>query len=347
MSGQAAPLPATGRRARSRWRVTLTLLSLLTAAPTWGDDSGGSVESGRAIYNFRCYFCHGYSGDARTLASTYMQPQPRNFVSTTPEELPLERMITAIRDGVPGSGMMPFASILAEHEIHDVAAFVREEFILRKAENTRYHIPANGWENHQRYAEAFPFARGEIPMDRPDESLSDTQRRGKALYLNACITCHDWGRVEQDEPVWETRVVSYPRGGFQPGNNPAPGTPPTDAISGASVHARHDLPPTLPEGVGAQIRAGEQLFQQNCAFCHAGDGTGMNWIGRFLQPHPRNLTDPAFMRTQTRESLANTIANGLEGTSMPAWKSVLDAGQIEAILAYIDRAFHPLAPNTP
>ena len=30
-------------------------------------------ERGRAIYNFRCYFCHGYSGDARTLAATYLQ----------------------------------------------------------------------------------------------------------------------------------------------------------------------------------------------------------------------------------------------------------------------------------
>ncbi len=35
----------------------------------------------RAIYNFRCYFCHGYSGDAKTLASTYLKPQPRDFTS--------------------------------------------------------------------------------------------------------------------------------------------------------------------------------------------------------------------------------------------------------------------------
>ncbi len=36
-------------------------------------------EQGRAVYNFRCYFCHGYSGDAKTLAATYLQPPPRDF----------------------------------------------------------------------------------------------------------------------------------------------------------------------------------------------------------------------------------------------------------------------------
>ena len=28
------------------------------------------LAEGRAIYNFRCYFCHGYSGNARTVAAS-------------------------------------------------------------------------------------------------------------------------------------------------------------------------------------------------------------------------------------------------------------------------------------
>jgi mono/diheme cytochrome c family protein len=32
---------------------------------------------------------------------------------------------------------------------------------------------------------------------------------------------------------------------------------------------------------------------------------------------------------------------------MPAWKSVLSQPQIQALVAYIARAFHPLAPATP
>ncbi|MBF0339327.1 MAG: c-type cytochrome [Magnetococcales bacterium] len=299
-------------------------------------------EEGRKIYNFRCYFCHGYSGDARTLATTYLNPKPRNFVTTDPDTLPLERMIASIDQGVPHTAMMGFVTILTPAEIASVAGFVREEFMIRKAENTRYHTPANGWENHERYAEAFPFARGEIPMDRPEESLTAEERRGKRIYLNACISCHDWGRVEKDEPVWESRAVSYPRAGFTPGEEPK-----VDAVSGASVYARHDKAPSLPPKISETVRLGESLFQKNCAFCHAADGTGKNWIGQFLEPHPRNLTDDAFMQGQTRRSLTQVITSGLEGSSMPAWKEILSSEQISAIVDYIDAAFHRVTPDTP
>ncbi|MBF0416568.1 MAG: cytochrome c, partial [Magnetococcales bacterium] len=138
-------------------------------------------ELGRKIYNFRCYFCHGYSGDARTLASSYLSPKPRNFQTTSPESLSLERMMTAITSGVSGSAMAGFGTILDKDEISAVADFVRWEFMIRHAPNTRYHIEANGWDNHERYAEAFPFATGELALDTPDDQLTVGQRadRGK------------------------------------------------------------------------------------------------------------------------------------------------------------------------
>ncbi|MBF0214304.1 MAG: cytochrome c [Magnetococcales bacterium] len=326
-------------------RRILLLSALLLLSPAQNPlQAGENHETGRNIYNFRCYFCHGYSGDARTLATTYLDPKPRNFRTTAPDELAPERMIAAIRHGVPKTAMMGFETILTGEEIQAVAGFVREEFMVKKAENTRYHIPANGWDHHDRYAEAFPFARGEIPMDRPDEELTPSQQRGKVLYLNACISCHDWGKVERNEPVWESRAVSYPRGGFTPGEEKEPKP---DAISGASVYARHDRAPVLEGQIDAIVRQGEGLFQKNCAFCHAADGTGKNWIGQFLEPHPRNLTDPAFMGSQTAQSLARTIASGLPGTSMPAWNEVLNPSEITAIVTYIDRAFHRVAPTPP
>ncbi|NGZ05974.1 MAG: cytochrome c [Magnetococcales bacterium] len=315
---------------------------MLLLAPWQGVQADDRHAAGRAIYNFRCYYCHGYSGDARTLAATFLQPVPRNFSTSLPDEWPLERLQQSILNGVPNTAMMGFATVLTAEEIALVAGFVREEFMVRKAENTRYHIASNGWANHERYADAYPFARGDLPLDRPDEALNPEQRRGKILYLNACISCHDRGRVEQEGPIWETRAVSYPRAGYTPGQEQ-----PLDALAAASVHARHDLPPVLTGEVHATIRQGEHLFQKNCAFCHAADGTGKNWIGQFLEPHPRNLTDPAFMKNQTTRSLARVIASGLPGTSMPAWKSVLTPAEIEAVAAYIGHAFHPLAADSP
>jgi len=39
------------------------------------------------------------------------------------------------------------------------------------------------------------------------------------------------------------------------------------------------------------------------------------------------------------------IRDGLPGTSMPAWKSVLSDQQVQDVIAYVGRAFHPLAPE--
>lgn len=301
--------------------------------------SGSAVShaapDGRAIYNYRCYFCHGYSGDAKTLAATFLHPPPRDFTTARPEELPLAAIVAAIEKGRPGTAMKSFADVLSPAEIAAVARFVFEEFVVRKATNTRYHTPENGWPEHEeRYRAAFPFATGEIPLTRPLESLSEAERAGRRLYLRACVSCHDRGAVVEDGLAWDARPLSYPRNHFSLAT-------PIDAMASASPYALHDRPPKVGK-LSPSERLGRKLYQTNCAFCHAADGTGKNWIGQFLEPHPRNLTDPAFMQGKTREALAQTIATGLSGTSMPAWKPVLSEKQIRAIVDYIARAFYPL-----
>ncbi len=73
--------------------------ALLTALPP------DTHERGRQIYNFRCYFCHGYSGDAKTLAATYLNPPPRDF---TAAPLTHERIALALREGRTGTAMASF-----------------------------------------------------------------------------------------------------------------------------------------------------------------------------------------------------------------------------------------------
>jgi len=293
-------------------------------------------ERGRAIYNFRCYFCHGYSGDAKTLAASYLNPKPRSFIDTSPEVLPREAMIATLKNGKPGTAMQSFANTLSVQEMELVVDFVRQEFMQAKKPNTRYHTVENGWPDHERYKYAFPFALGEIPLDTPADELTPTQRRGKRLFMNACITCHDRATVNRDGAVWETHAVSYPRNQYQH----TTGAP--DSASGATPYAKHDVKPQI-SNLSEQEQLGEQLFQQNCAFCHAADGTGKNWIGSFLNPHPRNLTDAEFMSTMSRTRLKQVIRDGLPGTTMSAWKNVLTDEQIDSIIAYINRAYHRLA----
>ena len=334
---------------KKRVALWVGFLAWMLGAAAWAQGSGptgapsgagpNAEELGRSVYNFHCYFCHGYSGDARTLAAEFLSPPPRDFTKTDPKALSRAAMLRAVGEGRTGTAMQPFAQTLSGEEISAVVDFVRSEFMLERRVNTRYHIPANGWDNHERFRIAYPFATGEIPLDAPAESLSQSQRAGRRLYLTSCVSCHDRGAGTEDaRAVWEPRVLSYPRLGFRPGDAGRV----EDAQTGATPYARHEVPPRIADATDAE-RQGERLFQGNCAFCHAGDGTGRNWIGTFLEPSPRDLTDPRFMGTMNRERLREAIRLGLAGTSMPAWGSVLADDEIEAIIAYIHKAFHPVA----
>ena len=242
-------------------------------------------------------------------------------------------MIDVVTSGKEGTAMHGFSRLLNSMEIAAVVDFVRVEFIANQRINTRYHTVENGWPNHDRYILAFPFATGSIPLDSAWEQLTPEQIRGKQLFLASCVTCHDRAVVMDEGEIWSKQSISFPRNNYSYTN--------FDAVSSASIYAMHDIPPVVDD-LPAEAVKGKQLWQQNCAFCHAADGTGENWIGSFLQPKPRNLTDETFMREMTRELMFLRIEQGLEGTSMPAWKNVLSESQIHQIISYIDKAFHSL-----
>ena len=294
------------------------------------------LEAGRKIYNFRCYFCHGYSGDAQTVAASLLFPPPVDFTRADASRFTSEHIVSVLRNGKPGTAMQTFRNTLTEAQMQQVATFVVDEFVRRKAPNTRYHTAENGWPDHQRYQEAFPFATGEIPASRPWKTLSEVQASGKRLFLSGCVICHDRGG---GNVMWEARALSYPRNHYDHTAPPAP--PALDAMTSASPYLLHDITPQVAD-MTEQEQRGQKLFQDNCAFCHAADGTGKNWIGSFLEPHPRNLRDSVFMRSMTRTRLTATIREGLPNTSMPAWKAVFSAEDIAAVVAYVAKVFHPL-----
>ena len=338
MSGYNENLPPPRRCCHIPFQILIFTLVAVSKA-------GFSLESqypGKTIYEFYCYQCHGYAGDGKTLAATYLSPRPRDFTRTRPEKLTREAMLSAVTQGRPGSAMTAFSAVLSTSEIIAVVDYIRRRFMTGTAPDLRYHTAANGWSEHKRYAHAFPFATGELALDLPWEALNNEQRRGKQLYMNACISCHDRGRVQDEGPVWEPRAVSYPRNAY---SHKSSFKEQVDGVSGASVYASHEIPPQLPD-LSPQQRRGERLFQDNCAFCHAADASGRNWIGSFLQRRPRNLNDPSAMAGKSREQVRKVIREGLPGTSMPAWKMVLGEQDLEAILAYIEQAFYPLSTNT-
>jgi cytochrome c oxidase cbb3-type subunit 3 len=288
------------------------------------------LDLGRQIYNSRCYFCHGYSGDARTQAAALLQPPPRDF--TRAPALDAAAIRQALQQGRPGTAMASFAELLDSADIAAVADFVVAEFVRARAPNTAYHTPENGWPEHRRYADAYDFALGRLRVDTPETNLNEAQRHGLALYLSACVSCHDSG---DNTPLhWAARPASFPRPGIEVGGRPI-AVPVVDAVSSASVYARHEQAPRL-KGLSLRERRGERLFQANCAFCHAPDGSGRNWIGQFMEPPARDLRQ---LDAAALARLPDTIRNGLPGRAMPAWRDVLKPAEVAAVAAYVKRAF--------
>lgn len=302
-----------------------------TSTPSTSAASTEALELGRKIYNYRCYYCHGYSGDAKTLAARFMVPTPRDFTQTTLTALSRENMLLAVTKGRDKTAMTSFTKFLSAQDIERVVDFIRYEFISKGLVNTRYHTKENGWEGHEKYKIAFPFATGEIALDSPQEKLTEPQRAGLQLYLSSCITCHDNSKINDYGDIWQSQAISYPRNNYS--------FTQFDGSTGASTYQKHDTFALLASP-SAQVKQGESLFRSNCAFCHALDGSGQNWIGSFLEKKPQNLQNSTFINNANKNTLKIMIKKGKINTSMPAWESVLTDDQIDAIISYIYQAFH-------
>ena len=234
--------------------------------------------------------------------------------------------------------MMAFANVLTAEEIDAVVDFVRSEFMEHARANTRYHTAENGWPEHEKYAPAYPFALGQLSIDTVSDQLTSQQQLGKEIFLASCVSCHDRGKVNNEGAIWEARPLSFPRNGY------SHRLPKLDAESGASPYAVHDQAPVTADLTPVE-RQGQELFQKNCAFCHAADGTGRNWIGSFLDQHPRDLTGQR-VASLTTEQLFMVISDGIKETTMPAWKTVLTNDQIRAVIAYVQRVFVAVSPHS-
>ena len=247
--------------------------------------------------------------------------------------------------------MLSYRSILNSAEIDSVAAFIADAFIQRRSSNQSYHTAENGWPEHQRrYGAAFPFVLGEIAVDVAKSNLTTRQLYGLDLFRESCTTCHV-GKKNRDEiPLWASNAtwprVESPSRSKPPALPDVVGPPEVPAETeyaggygyGGPAQAGHDIPPALSKLTQSET-AGEHLYQANCAYCHAADGTGRNQIGSFLEPRPTDFTDPKAVAHLSDGQLEQAILWGLPETSMPAFRSALSEEEAEAIVAYLKRAF--------
>ena len=176
-----------------KFRIAAALL-LLGAAPLLAGDSTnvmrplgiGLVLQGRTVYQRNCVLCHGQSGDGRGEMGLTVRPRPRNFrdgvfkFRSTPSGcLPTgDDLARTIRNGLGGTAMPSFGSLLREREVRAVIEYVKT-FSKR-------------WERPENYCDPVPIPPAPAWLSSREDAAGHIAR-GKGLFAATCAPCHGAG----------------------------------------------------------------------------------------------------------------------------------------------------------
>jgi len=135
-----------------------------------------------------------------------------------------------------------------------------------------------------------------------------------------------WHEMLSEEEVWQVITFLYD----YVGQVPRIWDP---KVSKAVTGMKNDIQSQRAKMTGAEI------YQFRCAVCHGEEGAGDGSAADFLYPRPRDFTLGMFKYKTSPgelpirdEDLFNTIKHGLQGTSMPAWKTLLTDEQINRLI---------------
>ena len=94
-----------------------------------------------------------------------------------------------------------------------------------------------------------------------------------------------------------------------------------------------------PRPSAYELAIGKEVYTHYCLGCHGESGAGDGFNAFNLDPHPRDLGDPAFQKAKSNADLADAIRRGGAGVGltalMPPWGHTLDARHIDAVVLYI------------
>ena len=87
---------------------------------------------------------------------------------------------------------------------------------------------------------------------------------------------------------------------------------------------------------GEDVSAGTNIYHQMCSRCHGGSRESANLLGRSFDPPAPNLLQAR--SAYSRNELFWIVKHGIRNTAMPAWGNLLSDGDIEKVVAFLQKA---------
>lgn len=124
-----------------------------------------------------------------------------------------------------------------------------------------------------------------------------------------------------------------------------------DHVVNARAHVADSIMPTFKDYNDAELESliaylstldyeldatsdGQKLFDTYCVACHGEEMDGRGKVAPMLDPLPRDFSKSQFVNAY-EDRFKESIREGITGTSMPAWKSVLDDKDVETLVEFI------------
>jgi mono/diheme cytochrome c family protein len=134
-----------------------------------------------------------------------------------------------------------------------------------------------------------------------------------------------------------------------------------DHIVNSRIHVADSIMPTFKDYNDAELESlvsylstldyklasdsdGPKLYETYCVSCHGEKMDGEGPMAAMLDPLPRTFKYQFVASYEDR--FKNSIQNGIQGTSMPAWKNILGDKEIDTLIAYIEKKSLEDAPET-
>ena len=358
--------------ARAFTLIFAFMLALWFASPAAAAERGAdAAQTPAALYHNYCSVCHGDQGDGKSRARDSFSRPPRDF--TTPQalqEMTRDRMIAAVKSGIPGTAMVAWKTQLSDTQVAGLVDYIRDTFM-------RASIASDASRGRQVYAKSCSVCHGErgtgsmwaganlrpAPSDfsspqsrtvlnrermlasvatgRPGTAMSGFERQLSGEDIGAVVDYirSAFMRVDAESGISGTRATGAAPAPKNSVAAAAPAARNTTTAAATPALVKVDMKQALPQGLRGDAAAGHKFYDANCATCHGLKGDGQGPRAYFINPKPRSFIDAQARAMLNRTAIYAAVAAGKRGTEMPAWDKVLTPQQMADVSEHLFLAF--------